>query len=648
MAPPKRPVEVLVLDSDSDDDIQPTASTSSRSTAPSSSRPTPAPTASTSRASEEDQFEADLARAMAASLAHSTSNNKPTSASTTGNGNNDRAEMERARLERQKQREAVEGPAKPPPVQVEKGNDYKRRRVVTLGDLPQDDSQGAPSTGSSSSSFSSSFASTSRPASSASSAAATGKDSERFWTGAVKRVPSLYYPSPSSWSFSDLIGPRASLQSAIVSAFVLDPVWVVQHFPTDTPLLLVMPRSKGDTEDGELAQVDLKPMTFRVIPPDNAPGSYPGCMHTKLMVYYHTTFVRLVIPTANAISYDWDAMDNAVYVHDFPLLPSSSPLARSPRGEEEKSPFRNPTHTQFSRTFAQVLYKLGVVKRFLVDMRRYDFSQSSDIRLVQSMQGRWSLRPDPSTGGKIEADEGGGICSLAKAVKSLGFAPGGRWEIEATGSSIGRYTPLWLSQMLAACQGVHPSTYFTERGKEAPPARVVPVQGRGKDARVDLPIKIVFPTKEYVLGSFRGVDHGGTLFCSPKTWSTSTFPKHLFHRGESKDRDRQPAHTKIILALHKPSPLAAPAASSPPPVHEGWMYVGSHNFTSSAWGNLQNGALNGPEISINNYELGVVLPIRASSAADLERKATEMVTYKRPLVPYGKGTMPWQQDLYRD
>jgi hypothetical protein len=117
------------------------------------------------------------------------------------------------------------------------------------------------------------------------------------------------------------------------------------------------------------------------------------------------------------------------------------------------------------------------------------------------------------------------------------------------------------------------------------------------------------------------------------------------------------------------------------------MYVGSHNLfvflsflfstalkpfashsTPSAWGRPQNGS-KGPEISMNNYELGVVVScassfclsfftpiptftaspplsfitplltafltrtVRADSAEELEKKATEMVTYRRPLVP---------------
>lgn len=42
-------------------------------------------------------------------------------------------------------------------------------------------------------------------------------------------------------------------------------------------------------------------------------------------------------------------------------------------------------------------------------------------------------------------------------------------------------------------------------------------------------------------------------------------------------------------------------------------------------------------MQINNYELGVVIPIRANSRAELERKMSEVVTYERPLVKYRLG-----------
>lgn len=47
------------------------------------------------------------------------------------------------------------------------------------------------------------------------------------------------------------------------------------------------------------------------------------------------------------IEYDWSQIDNAFYVQDFPLLDETP--------KEESSPFENPSLTQFSKNFIQVV-----------------------------------------------------------------------------------------------------------------------------------------------------------------------------------------------------------------------------------------------------------------------------------------------------
>ncbi|GJN87839.1 hypothetical protein Rhopal_000794-T1 [Rhodotorula paludigena] len=594
----KRPVDVLVLDSDSEDERSTPRSAPSRSNTASRGPGAPQST------SLDDDEDSELARAIALSLREAESS-KAVSTPASFQSRipdkviTDRAELERARLERQRQREAQGGSAlQTVKVASTSRVGTKRPRVATLADV-RDPSP--PSTSSQA------FASTSSAAS---------KHAQRFWSGSVKRVANSYVPDADSFTFRDLIGSPSTLKAAVVSAFCLDPHWVVSHFQDETPLLLVMPRPRGDASPA-LAVCSIKENTYRAIPDEKTADAWQGVMHTKLLIYYHDDYCRIVIPTANAVPYDWDLIDNAFYVHDFPYSPS-----------DEADPFKNPTHCQFSRAFFQVCYTLNVPKRFIADSRDYDFSSAKDVRLVHSTQGRFVP--------KDQWNKGGGMASLANAVKAFNFAPGGKWEIEATGSSIGSYYPAWLSQMLGACSGIHPASYFRSgRNNTVPPGSPAPAVGQP----VNLPIKIVFPTETEITGSFGGAPGGGTLFCPVKRWEEPNFPRHLFHRGESK-RSRVAAHTKIILALHK-----FDRGSLVPPKHEGWMYLGSHNFTPAAWGKLQNGS-NGPQIVLNNYELGVVLPIRADSAEELERKASELVTYRRPLQRYSPDERPWQQERF--
>lgn len=128
--------------------------------------------------------------------------------------------------------------------------------------------------------------------------------------------------------------------------------------------------------------------------------------------------------------------------------------------------------------------------------------------------GRWP---------RADYDKGGGLAALARAVTSFNFAPGGRWEIEATvraipstrrrvpsqltnmgslqGSSIGRYKNNWLAQMLGAANGIHPASYFRAGAGNQIPA-LIPRTPAGEKTR--LPIRIIFPTEDEILGGRDG------------------------------------------------------------------------------------------------------------------------------------------------
>jgi len=70
----------------------------------------------------------------------------------------------------------------------------------------------------------------------------------------------------------------------------------------------------------------------------------------------------------------------------------------------------------------------------------------------------------------------------------------------------------------------------------------------------------------------------------------------------------------------------------------GWAYVGSHNFTPSAWGTLSGSGFN-PTLNIVNYELGVVLPLKDEEAAQ------NVACWERPPKKYDlREDTPWIQE----
>lgn len=114
----------------------------------------------------------------------------------------------------------------------------------------------------------------------------------------------------------------------------------------------------------------------------------------------------------------------SLFIHDFPKcsIPQGLPDPRT-----------NTTHSSaFSLPFLDLLFRLGLPKKFTNPFATFDFSAScipDSPRLVVSNQGTWS--------GWSEIREGGGIVSLASAVADLGLdlGKGGNMTLEVAVSS---------------------------------------------------------------------------------------------------------------------------------------------------------------------------------------------------------------------
>lgn len=122
-----------------------------------------------------------------------------------------------------------------------------------------------------------------------------------------------------------------------------------------------------------------------------------------------------------------------------------------------------------------------------------------------------------------------------------------------------------------------------------------PRDRRGLDFKTHPRFRILFPSVETVTKSISGEFGASTQCLSQKSWEMSTFPRSWFCDPQSS------------LLLHSKVLLRSDAASG-----VSWVYVGSHNFSPSAWGRAQK--TDEPLLAINNYEIGVVFPTKVRSA----------------------------------
>jgi len=145
------------------------------------------------------------------------------------------------------------------------------------------------------------------------------------------------------------------------------------------------------------------------------------------------------------------------------------------------------------------------------------------------------------------------------------------------------------------------------------------------------------------------------MFCRKNQWEGTKFPRELFHDSKSK-RGGVLMHTKMIIGTFNRTGASRDGRQRTLDSEDedflsgedelevvasdvvGWAYVGSHNFTPSAWGNLSGSASN-PSLNIVNFELGVVFPLKS------EKEIDNVACWERPPRKYNlKKDRAWIQE----
>ncbi|KAJ7155888.1 tyrosyl-DNA phosphodiesterase-domain-containing protein [Mycena filopes] len=413
--------------------------------------------------------------------------------------------------------------------------------------------------------------------------------------------------------FADIVG--SDLKLAILSSYGLEPDWLAPHFDPTLPVIVVT--GTGREQSGPtMSHLFQNPNWIQTCPKVGT----GGCFHMKYMILcYNSGRLRVVVSTANLLSLDWEHLENAVFIQD--VMPSSSSnVLGSKKGSTEKQ-------DGFATVLEDVLRATNIgpaleaARMLTPDLplrspsdisKLWDWSNVT-AELVPSMVGKWEgWREIKKTGHP----------RLMRALNTLGLATSDTQNliVECQGSSIGTYTTQWFNQFYISATG-HSSALKSHMDIS-----------EGKRKKLDYPmgVKVVFPTLATVKST---AQHGASsLFCTRKKWVVANFPRTAFHDSKS-SAGRVLMHTKMIIGsfTQKKNTTADPLDPA------GWMYLGSHNFTAAAWGNL-SGSADAPVLNVNNYELGVVLPLM--SAQDVNSASA----WERPPKRYAPADVPWFQD----
>ncbi|KAL0082386.1 tyrosyl-DNA phosphodiesterase I [Phycomyces blakesleeanus] len=235
-----------------------------------------------------------------------------------------------------------------------------------------------------------------------------------------------------------------------------------------------------------------------------------GVFHPKLMLLFRDESLRVVIGSANMERYDYEDIENVVFIQDFPKL-----------SKKLKAVSELPT---FAKDLCDFLDRVRVpasVKEAFLD---YDFSKAK-AHIVASVSGTF----EGNNYNKY------GHTRLAKIVKDIGASDPDRLPmVEMQTSSLGSLNTSYLHELYASfcgldqfVDGVRPSN----RNKELPP------------------ISIVYPSRNTVDSSRLGPSGASTICLNTDTWNKSTFPKQIMCDAISY-RDGTLMHSKVNPMSH--------------------------------------------------------------------------------------------------
>lgn len=397
----------------------------------------------------------------------------------------------------------------------------------------------------------------------------------QFPNGCIKRTWAYKHARTNDIKIEEVL-QADTLNIAVISAFNWDDDWVYEKLPWDRMKQIWVMSCKGELlrdkwrKDSEAAGNVHRRICF---PPLDGQAQN---MHSKLMLLFHATHLRVVIPTANMIKFDWgetnkDAqgkcwqpavMENTVFIIDLP------------RRSDGETGSKN-SLSWFGKDLLEFLEAQQIGKNVTDGLLKFDFSATDKLVFVHSIPEHMTDRFAGRTG----------FAGLSQAVRRLGLDNVDRLELEYISSSLGALKESTLQQLYRAARGDR--SLLNEKLPE--------------DTLNN--IRVYFPTNEAVVQSTGGSDCGGIITLNKNYYFNNDFPRQCLRQHIS-NRPGLLSHNKLILARGRKKD-GKPFA---------WVYVGSANLTESAWGS-QKILKSGKEgkVSIRNWECGVVVPVPKSS-----------------------------------
>ncbi|CAG8551358.1 2265_t:CDS:10, partial [Racocetra persica] len=435
------------------------------------------------------------------------------------------------------------------------------------------------------------------------------------------------------------------LKNAFLCALTVDLEWLLNKLPQN--ILIVIAKHWNSAQEAEGVYILPDTNILLVHPP--LPNATFGCFHAKLMLLFFDGWLRVVVASGNLISYDWEINENVVFVQDFP----SRQVTDS--NDDNLHPF--------AQDIKDFILAMGLKNHIVNKLSQYDFSKAK-AKIVASIPGVYKGTEEIKRYGHRR------LCRVIQDV----CGPNENIILECQTSTLGGLTADFLHEFYRSASGIDTIEISKSRTK------------KNQEIERQLPpMTMVYPSNRTVLSSKSPKAASAALFFGKRNYDKDTFPREIIRNCVSK-RNGILIHSKFVLAryiqqehpknpqkrqktnkfisdeirdssddkvgftlksdISKGTSIESPITIDDEDIDpiRGWYYCGSHNFTSSAWGKISaSRETKGPQLRINNWELGVFFPIRGSEndRGDWFAENGVPVPYQRPPRCYDLNDAPW-------
>ncbi|KAH7244264.1 tyrosyl-DNA phosphodiesterase-domain-containing protein [Fusarium redolens] len=375
--------------------------------------------------------------------------------------------------------------------------------------------------------------------------------------GAIKRTWAKGYPRTSDDIKIEEVFQKDKLELALLSSYQWDDEWLMSKIDTRKTKLMLLAFADSEAQKSEMRS-NAPPGIKFVFPAMNGPGA----MHSKLQLLKYPGYLRVVVPTANLVPYDWGetgVMENMVFLIDLPRLKDS--LTYRP--------------TDFSTELGRFLSASGV-------------GEGMHLGFVYTIPG----------GHQGDSLKRIGYSGLGTTVAALGLATDEPIEVDfvvgRTGAaSKNKASNPWQEKLKDRFRIYFPTdeTVVRSRGgrNAAGTICVQPKWWRSPTFPTEL-VRDCVNTRDGLLMHSKMIMVSQTQAGSQLQTRPQTRPEPRHHNsGPASSSTAEPKTEEMSL---------------------GWVYIGSANLSESAWGRIVKDRATGqPKMSCRNWESGVVVRI---------------------------------------